>query len=447
MITVEDVSVSFDDVSVLDNVSVAADSGEFVGLVGPNGSGKTTLLRTISGALTPDRGRVTVDGDDIHTLSSRVASQRVAVVPQDTSISFSFDVRRIVGMGRTAHRGRFESMTVEDREAIENAMERTEITQFADRSIDAISGGERQRVLLARAIAQATPALLLDEPTASLDVNHGIETLQLVRSLVHNGTAAIAAIHDLDLAARYCDSLVMLSDGAVVAAGPPESVLTESTVSSTFDVRAAVAPDPVTGTESVRALEDSDPPRGLRVHVLGTGNIAAQTLAKLDRAGFDLSIGPIPNGDIAASTAHSLGADTVTSTPLSGPTDEQLSTAREKARTAGVSVFIGGTADPDVGRSVLDGATRLVVIENGSVETPVSEGAVDAWVASTDAVVDSVSAASADEKREDGTGDGRPSDDATTDRRVTDDETTDRSPPGNHPGHRTDPGLSGSGDR
>nr|WP_254714877.1 ATP-binding cassette domain-containing protein [Natranaeroarchaeum aerophilus] len=433
MITVDDVSVSFDDVSVLDNVSVAAESGEFVGLVGPNGSGKTTLLRTISGALTPDCGRVCVDGEDIHTLPSRVGSQRVAVVPQDTSISFSFDVRRIVGMGRTAHRGRFESMTVEDRTAIENALERTDTTQFADRSIDAISGGERQRVLLARAIAQATPALLLDEPTASLDVNHGIETLQLVRSLVDDGTAAIAAIHDLDLAARYCDSLVMLSDGDVVATGPPESVLTESTVSSTFDVRAAVTPDPVTGAETVRALEESDPPRGVRIHVLGAGNIAARTLVELDRAGFDLSIGPIPNGDIAVSTAHSLGADTVTSTPLSGPTDEQLSTAREQARTADVSVLVDETADPDVGRLVLDAATPLVVVESGSAEPPISDRDADAWVASTDAVVDSVSDAFADEKRVDGTGDGRPSDDVTTDRRFTDDETADRSPPGNHP--------------
>ncbi len=437
MIDVEDVSVSFDDVIVLDEVSVTAESGEFVGLVGPNGSGKTTLLRTISGSLAPDSGRVRIDADDVHALSSRAASQRVAVVPQDTSISFSFDVRRIVGMGRTAHRGRFESMTVEDRAAIENAMRRTETTQFADRSIDAISGGERQRVLLARAIAQETPALLLDEPTASLDVNHGIETLQLVRSLVDDGTAAIAAIHDLDLAARYCDSLVMLSGGNVVATGPPESVLTESTVSSTFDVRAAVTTDPVTGTESVRALEDSDPPRGLRVHVVGTGDLAVRTLATLDRAGFDLSIGPVPDGDIAASTAHSLGADAVTSTPLSGATDEQLLTARERARTAGVSVLVGGTTDPDVARSVLDDATRLVVVENGPSELIVSDGNVDARTASADAVVECVSDALADESRKDGDCTRAPNNDGSADRYLPDDRLSDR----------TDSHLSGTGGR
>lgn len=437
MIAVEDVSVSFDDVTVLDSVSVAAESGELVGLVGPNGSGKTTLLRTISGALTPDRGRVRIDGDDVHAISSRAASQRVAVVPQDTSISFSFDVRRIVGMGRTAHRGRFESMTVEDRMAIENAMERTGTAQFAERSINAISGGERQRVLLARAIAQETPALLLDEPTASLDVNHGIETLQLVRSLVDDGTAAIAAIHDLDLAARYCDSLVLLSDGDVVATGPPESVLTESTVSSTFDVRAAVTTDPITGAESVRALEDSDPPRGVRVHVLGTGDIAARTLAELDRAGFDLSIGPVPDGDIAASTAYSLGADMVTSTPLSRPTDEQLTSAGERARTAGVSVLIGGTTDSDVTRSVLDDATRLVVVENGSTQPTISDDDVDVRAASADTVVDPVTTALADEKRDPDSERSSPDDD----------DTTDRSASGNRPSHRTDSRITGTDDR
>lgn len=360
-ISVEHVSVSLDDVPVLDDVSVTADAGELVGLVGPNGSGKTTLLRTISGALTPDSGRVRVDGEDIHALPSKAASQRVAVVPQDTSISFSFDVRRIVGMGRTAHRGRFERTTADDRAAIEAAMERTATRQFAERPIDTISGGERQRVLLARAIAQETPALLLDEPTASLDVNHAIETLQSVRSLVADGRAAVAAIHDLDLAARFCDSLVLLSSGDVVATGSPEAVLTESTVSSTFDVRSAVTPDPVTGATTVRALEDRARPVGERVHVLGTGRSASRTLAVLDRAGFDLSLGPVPAGDIAAATADSLGGDTVHTTPLSSPTDDQIRTACERARSASVVVL----ADPD--SSVDETVVQSVLADVGPV--------------------------------------------------------------------------------
>lgn len=434
-IVAEDISVSFDGVGVLDDVTVTAERGEFVGLVGPNGSGKTTLLRTISGSLSPDTGRVSIEGDDVHSLSSRAASQRVAVVPQDTSISFSFDVRQIVEMGRTAHRGRFESTTDKDRLAVDAALDRTGTEQFSDRSIDAISGGERQRVLLARAVAQETPALLLDEPTASLDVNHAIETLGLVRSLVEDGTAAIAAIHDLDLAARYCDSLVLLSDGEIVATGAPDSVLTESTVSSAFDVRAAVTTDPVTGTESVRALEDSDPPRGARVHVLGTGDLAARTLAELDRAGFDLSIGPIPDGDIAVSTANSLGADTVTSTPLTEPTDAELATAAEHVRTADVSVLVGETLEAAVGRSVLDDAGRLVAVGTGAAASITREEAIDAEVASADAVAESIATVLA-----------VPEDTSTVPDRP-DDGGGDRSPYNHHRSEHGESRIPGTGDQ
>ncbi|MFC7210324.1 heme ABC transporter ATP-binding protein [Natronoarchaeum sp. GCM10025321] len=399
-IEVEEVSVSFEDVPVLSEVSARAESGQLVGLVGPNGSGKTTLLRTISGALTPDSGEVRVDGDDVHALSSKAASQRVAVVPQDTSISFSFDVRQIVGMGRTAHRGRFEATTEADHAAVEAALERTATEQFAERSIDAISGGERQRVLLARAIAQETPALLLDEPTASLDVNHQIETLQLVRSLVDDGTAAVAAIHDLDLAARYCDSLVLLSEGEVVATGSPESVLTESTISTTFDVRSVVGTEPVTGTASVRALEDRDPPRGRRVHVLGSGTDASRVIAALDGAGFDLSLGPVPAGDTAVSAARSLGSETVVTPPLSTPSAEELQTATERARTASAAVLVTGEhgVDPTVVRNVLEDAEPLVIVQAEPSEEPRSEELEDQDVRTTgpESVVDAVTAVLAD---------------------------------------------------
>ncbi|MFC7115068.1 ATP-binding cassette domain-containing protein [Natronoarchaeum sp. GCM10025703] len=303
-------------------------------------------------------------------------------------------------MGRTAHRGRFEATTEADHAAVEAALERTATEQFAERSIDAISGGERQRVLLARAIAQETPALLLDEPTASLDVNHQIETLQLVRSLVDDGTAAVAAIHDLDLAARYCDSLVLLSEGEVVATGSPESVLTESTISTTFDVRSVVGTEPVTGTASVRALEDRDPPRGRRVHVLGSGTDASRVIAALDGAGFDLSLGPVPAGDTAVSAARSLGSETVVTPPLSTPSAEELQTATERARTASAAVLVTGEhgVDPTVVRNVLEDAEPLVIVQAEPSEEPRSEELEDQDVRTTgpESVVDAVTAVLAD---------------------------------------------------
>lgn len=256
MIDVEDVSVSLGGAEILDGVSLSAGVGDLVGLVGPNGAGKTTLLRTASGVLAPDTGSVLIDGDDVHALSSTAASRRVAVVPQNSAVSFDFDVETVVEMGRHPYRGRLGGVDPDDTGRVAAAMERVDVAEFADRSIEAVSGGERRRVLLARALAQDTPCLLLDEPTASLDVTRAVETLSMVRDLVDEGRAAVAAIHDLDLAARFCDRIVVLADGTVGASGSPAETLDAETVASAFDGRAEVAENPLTGTPTVTAFAD-----------------------------------------------------------------------------------------------------------------------------------------------------------------------------------------------
>jgi len=239
---------------VLDAVDLRADPGELVGLVGPNGAGKTTLLRTMNGTLTPAAGTVRVDGDDVHTLSARERSRRVATVPQDTSVGFSFDVGTIVEMGRHPHEPRFGADP--DPGAVRRAMERLAVADLAERSIDAVSGGERSRVLLARALAQDAETLVLDEPTASLDIGNQVATLDLVSDLVDEGRTAVAAIHDLNLAARFCDRLVVLAGGRVQARGAPDAVLEGDTLRSTFDVTAAVDDHPTTDAPLVTALAD-----------------------------------------------------------------------------------------------------------------------------------------------------------------------------------------------
>lgn len=256
-VDIDNVAVRLGDVDALSGVSVSVEHGCFLGVIGPNGSGKTTLLRTISAALAPDAGRVRLAGDDAHDLPSREVSRRVAVVPQDTSLAFDFEVRELVAMGRTPYLSRFSRGDRADRLAVARAMERTDVDQFSDRAVSALSGGERQRVLLARAIAQDTPVLLLDEPTASLDINHQIRTLELVTDLVDDGKTVIAAIHDLELAARYCRALLLLHDGKVMACGDPESVLTTEHVQRAFDIRSVVTTHPVTGTRQVTPLPDA----------------------------------------------------------------------------------------------------------------------------------------------------------------------------------------------
>ncbi|QZY04132.1 ATP-binding cassette domain-containing protein [Halobaculum roseum] len=259
MIAVRDLVVSRGGERVLDGVSLSVDRGELVGLVGPNGAGKTTLVAACNGTLGIDGGAVELAGTDRRELSQREVARRVATVPQETNTAFEFPVESVVEMGRTAYVSRFGTTTEADREAVRRAMERAEVAEFADRSVTTLSGGERQRVLFARALAAETPGLLLDEPTASLDINHQIRTLELVREAVDDGKAALAAIHDLNLAARVCDRLVLLAGGEVRASGTPREVLSDDALAEAFGVRAAVNDDPAVGSPMVTALREEDP--------------------------------------------------------------------------------------------------------------------------------------------------------------------------------------------
>ncbi|MUW15383.1 ATP-binding cassette domain-containing protein, partial [Halorubrum sp. CBA1125] len=320
LVEVRDLAVSFGDVPVVSGVDLRVERGSLVGLVGPNGAGKTTVLRAIKGAVEPDAGAIRIGGDPASTLSARERGRRVASVPQETSLAFDFRVQHVVEMGRTPHLGRFDGYGPDDDRAVRRAMEATGVARFADRPITAVSGGERKRVLLARAVAQETPALLLDEPTASLDVHHAVETLDLVRDLVDDGRGAIAAIHDLDLAARFCDAVVLLANGGVYAAGPPESVLTVDALRTAFNAEAFVGRNPATGMPAVTAFDATgadatgvspaadgdttdDDGAATHVHVVGAGATAARVLARLAAAGCDLSAGVLPAGGAAAVTA------------------------------------------------------------------------------------------------------------------------------------------------
>jgi iron complex transport system ATP-binding protein len=246
----------------LDDVSLAIEAGEFVGLIGPNGSGKTTLLRVLLGFLSPAQGEVCLGGAPLHSFKRRAIAQRVTMVQQDTRIDYAFTARDVVAMGRTPYLGRFTPETPVDKQAIQRAMQATETTDFAERSVTNLSGGERQRVHLARALAQETQVILLDEPTANLDLAHQFEMLSLLRQVTRQGKAALAAIHDLALAARFCDRLLLLADGKIVAAGPPASVVTESNLARFFALRARVLNDKETGSLFIVPLSANDKPAG-----------------------------------------------------------------------------------------------------------------------------------------------------------------------------------------
>ena len=345
-VTVERLSQSYGDVSVLDGVDLTVEPGEFVALVGPNGAGKTTLLRSINGILDPAEGAVALDGTPVGDLSSKAVSRQVATVPQDSHVGFSFTTEQIVEMGRTPHQSRLDWGT--DSEPIERALERTATVQFRDRPVDDLSGGERQRVLLARALAQEPSVLVLDEPTASLDINHQIGMLRVVRELVEEGKTAIAAIHDLDLAARFCERLCLLADGEIRARGEPDAVLAADELATAFGTRTAVTRNPVTGTPAVAALPDRPDVDG-RVHVVGGGATGERVVRTLWRAGFDLSVGPLPAGDRTAALAAELGCPAVTAPPFEPVSASHREAVTELASEADALVVSDGAGTvPDV---------------------------------------------------------------------------------------------------
>ena len=364
MLSAEGISVTLGETQVLSDVDITAECGSFVGLVGPNGAGKTTALRTLRATLSPDSGTVRVAGDPIAGLSSKAVSQLVASTPQATTLSFDFSVRETVEMGRTPHLGRFERSDGTDREAVEAAMERADVTRFADRPVTSLSGGERQRVLLARALAQETPVLLLDEPTANLDINHAVNTLELVADLVREGKTAIAAIHDLNLAARYCDELVLLADGEVRAAGDPKAVLRSETLADAFDAETLVTRQPGTDEPLVTPLADRESV-DRTVHVVGTGEGAAAALARLRAAGATVSVGVVPAGDIAAKRADQLDCESVTVPPFAGVDDRSLARARELAGAADAVVVAGDVGDAN--GAVVAAAGHLVAVDGEGV--------------------------------------------------------------------------------
>jgi iron complex transport system ATP-binding protein len=228
---------------IVREVSLSCAAGSVVGLIGPNGSGKSSLLRCVYRVLQPDAGTVQLDAENVWRLSAQQAARRIGVVLQEHSGEFEFSVREMVLMGRAPHKAWFERDTAEDLGIVEEALRQVDMLDFAERSFLTLSGGEKQRVLVARTLAQQTRFLVLDEPTNHLDIRYQLEVLDLVRGL---GVTTIAALHDLNLAALYCDQLYVLKEGALVAGGPPAEVLTPELIQAVYSVRAEVALHPRT---------------------------------------------------------------------------------------------------------------------------------------------------------------------------------------------------------
>ncbi|AEH61782.1 ABC transporter related protein [Methanosalsum zhilinae DSM 4017] len=234
MLEVRDLCIGYSNKPILKNINISVKKGEMLGIVGPNGTGKTTLLRSINNFLKPESGAVLIDGKDIRNMQPREIASKIAVVSQNITVNFEFTVEDIVMMGRTPYiKG---SETSKDFEIVRDAMEKTNTYSFRERIATTLSGGELQRVIIARALAQTPEILLLDEPTSHLDIAHQVEILNLVKSIARKDIAVITVIHDLNMAAHYCDKICMLYGGEILANGETSQVLSPVNIEHAFKI-------------------------------------------------------------------------------------------------------------------------------------------------------------------------------------------------------------------
>jgi iron complex transport system ATP-binding protein len=302
----------------LDDVSVSILPGQITAIVGPNGSGKSTLIRALSRILHPVSGQVLLDGSDLYrAVTAQESARSISVAPQDTHVAFDFTGRDIVAMGRVPHRTGWSLVAAEsnaDRTAIDEALKNADISPTqAARAVMTLSGGERQRILIARALVQQTDSILLDEPTASLDLAHQTNLLARLKDLAHRDGKAIAIVlHDLTQAAAFADRLVVLSKGKVVVDGEVRSVLTRDLIRDVYHCSVHISEDIVSGGLVVTAIPDIEGSRSLdgkTVHVICGGGGGTAVLRQLAQAGAQVTAGPLHRSDTDYAVAFALNVE------------------------------------------------------------------------------------------------------------------------------------------
>jgi len=336
------VSSGYDARRVLCELSLAARAGELVGLIGPNGSGKSTLLRVLSRVLPCWSGSVTVRGRLLPDYAPTELARVLAYVPQTEPALFDFTVRQVVMMGRHPHIPRMAAATASDYEHTNRAMALTDVAHLSDRPITMLSGGEHRRVLIARALAQDCPVLLLDEPTAHLDLTHQAGVLRLLaRQCRTERTAVVAALHDLNLAADHCDRLLLLAHGRILADGSPDAVLRPEPLRDAYGADVQVARNPLTGHPFV-VPADPEPaaPGGKRprVHLICGGGSGSDIMAEMVRGGYTVSAGVLNRLDTDEQTASALGVTCALEQPFSPIGDAACAEAESLALQADVVV-------------------------------------------------------------------------------------------------------------
>jgi iron complex transport system ATP-binding protein len=377
LLTIGGIDCSYGSINVLKDVNFAVKSGEFLGILGPNGSGKTTLLRSISRVLKPHKGTILIDDKDVYKLKTVEVAKQLAVVPQETPVTFDFTALEVVLMGRNPHMPRFKMESKEDLAIARNSMELTRTWEFADRPVTELSGGERQRVIIARALTQEPKILLLDEPTTHLDISNQLEIMDLIKHLCETKKLLIVAVfHDFNLAARYCDSIILLNDGKIVAVGKSNETLTSENVRKVFSVDTIVKKHPVTGYLHVIPMSRpiNQQQKSLSIHLISGCGTGSPLMKILKDEGYFVTAGVLNLLDTDHETAQLLKIPTTSEAPFSPVTKEAHAANLKMISKANVIVITptqfgdGNLRNLEAAETALEKEIPTILIEAGSIE-------------------------------------------------------------------------------
>lgn len=310
MLEFKEIVAGYGEKEILRGFTATICQGEFVGLIGPNGTGKSTLLKCLSDLFPVKSGEIILEGKTNKAYNQKQRAQILAVVPQTFDIDFDFTVEDIVFMGRNPYLSNRIKESKRDYELVTEAMRATKTIQFKKRLFNTLSGGEKQRVIIARAIAQEPDIILLDEPTSALDIHHQIEVMELIRNLnLEKSMTVVAVLHDINLASRYCNRLILMKDGIVLNDGTPTEVITEENLKKVYDMKMFIQENKLFGKPEIiplRVIKDKDAYKSIRIHIICGGNNATQIIEELDALGHQLSAGVINQGSDDWEVCHAL---------------------------------------------------------------------------------------------------------------------------------------------
>ncbi len=324
----ENISFKYGIKLILEDFSIQFEKGSLYGILGPNACGKTTFLKLLSGVLKSNYGKVIIDESDIRNLTFREIARKVAVVPQSTSMNFDFFVKDIILMGRYAHVGRFSLESNEDKEIVDNILKQFNLQGLKNRSFNELSGGEQQKVIIARAIAQKSRIILLDEPTTHLDINYQIEFMELLKKYINEGLIVIIVLHDINIATQFCNKIILIKEGRIKAFGDVNKTITKDNIKSVYNIDVAVRKNIFTNSIFVTPLRKKTPLKlQLRkgdklknIHVIAGGGSALEILPILKN--YNVSVGVLNVLDDDYILASELDYTIISEAPFSPISEE-----------------------------------------------------------------------------------------------------------------------------